>query len=166
MTVYSRTHTPKRVVEAEFTRPANATQYTAGDAVGTSTTNVLTFSRVGKHGDGAVKIAGFRVMKSDGTDITGATFRLHLYTVAPTAIADNAANTVLYANRANYVGYLDTGTMIASGGAAYSHLNVTPPLVVVTGDSGNLYGALETLGTYTPASAETFSVGLTVEQYQ
>lgn len=153
-----------RVVEAEFTRPANTTQYTAVDAVGTATTNVLTFAKVGRYTGAGARIHALRIIKSDGSDITGATFRLHLYKVAPADIADNAANTVLYANRANYLGYLDTGTQIASGGAAYSANNISPALTVVTGASGSIFGALETLGTYTPASAETFSVGMTVER--
>lgn len=157
--------TVKRVVEAEFTRPADTTQYAAADAVGTASTNVLTFNKVGAYTGAGARITGFRLLRSDGADITGATFRLHLYKVAPTGIADNTTNTVLYANRANYLGYLDTGTPVqsGSGSAAISAVNISPGLMVVTGASGAIFGALEVLGTYTPASAETFSIGLTVE---
>lgn len=154
-----------RVTEAEFTRPANATQYTAGDAVGTASTNVLTFSDVGYHTGAAARITALRILKSDGADVTGASFRLHLYKAAPTAVADNSANAVLYAERTDYIGYIDTGTMVVTGGAAIAAVNVSPGLVVTTGAAGVLYGALEAVGTYTPASAETFSVGLTVEKY-
>lgn len=159
-----RTTKAKRVLEAEFTRPANATQYTALDAVGTSTTNVLTFD-AGEYTGSTIRINSVRFFKSDGTDVTGASFRLHLYKSAPTAIADNATNTVLYADRANYLGLVDSGTMVTSGtgSAAFITVNPSPALTVVVGSTGNIYGALEAVGTYTPASSETFSIGMTVE---
>lgn len=159
-----------KTLTATFTRPANTTQYTAKDAVGTATTNVLTFS-----GASAGAGRGGRITKvtivTDNITVTTKSFRLHFYTVAPTAIADNAVNTVLAANAANYVGYVDlptpnSGTLEASGtgGGSYAVTKVDPPLSYVTTTTSKLFGALEAIGAYTPASGEAFTIKVTVER--
>jgi len=158
-----------KVLSASFTRPANTTQYTAKDAVGTATTNVLTFSGASAGAGGGGKIVAAKIIASNIT-VTTKSFRLHIYTAAPTDIADNAVNTVLAANAATYVGFIDlptpnSGTLEASGtgGGSYAVTRVDPPLGYVT-TSSKLYGALEAIGAYTPASAETFTVSITVER--
>jgi hypothetical protein len=170
MASYGVGYRPKvKTLSASFTRPANTTQYTAKDAVGTATTNVLTFTGASSGAGQGGQITKVSIL-SDNITVTTKSFRLHFYTSAPTAIADNAVNTVLYANAANYVGYVDlpaSGTLEASGtgGGSYATVKVDPPLAYVTTTTGQLYGALEAIGAYTPASAEQFTVRVTVEQY-
>lgn len=153
-----------KTISASFTRPANTTAYTAGDAVGTATTNVLSFARAvnGAGGGGEIVKA---VVISDNETITNKSLRLHFYSAAPTAIADNAVNTVLSANAANYLGYVDTGTLIASASDSHATKVVDPPLPFTISSGSTLYCALEAVGGFTPASAEVFTVKVTVRRY-
>src|SRR5688500_2715769 len=112
-----------RTVTATFTRPADTTQYAALDAVGTASTNVMSLALPQKSSGRIVKTV---LMKSTAT-VTLSTFRIHFYTTAVTGIADNAANTILYANAAGYVGSIDPAIMIAaSSGAAVTTTRLDP----------------------------------------
>jgi hypothetical protein len=154
---------------AEFTRPANTTAYTASDAVSNSASApaALTFPNLTR---GNTKSA-YIVKASIATDLKTCTarFRLHLFNgaSAPTAINDNDAQTLLYANRASYVGSIDFAGMTtedATNSTGAFAFNLNPRLPFVTSGSTSLYGLLEALDAFTPASGQNFSVALTVEQ--
>ena len=82
------------------TRPSNATAYTAGDVVGdTSGSAILTFSNMGPN-SGYVLIQSAALIFSDSAVPSGmGSFRVHLYSASPTAIADNAAYDLVSADR-------------------------------------------------------------------
>lgn len=92
---------------ATLTRPADTTAYTAKDAVADSTSapTVLTFSNLARVNAGSGYIVKARLMTNQSTNT--ARFRLHLFDTSPTAINDNAAYTLLWANRATRIGYID-----------------------------------------------------------
>jgi hypothetical protein len=160
---YIQPYAPEiKTLTAEFTRPGDTTAYAAGDAVGTATSAVLTLSNAGKSSGQGGKIRTVKLSKSTAT-VTAATFRVYFYsgTTAPAAIADNAAWTTLYADRAKFVGSVDLSTMISGGGAALIHAAD----VNITYNGRHLYAVIVALGAYAPGNAETFSLAVTVERY-
>ena len=157
----------ERTSSASFARPADTTPYSALDVVSDSTSapTVLTFTGVGRSAGAGGIITKARIL----TDLKTCTarFRLHLYSVAPTAINDNSPMLALWANRAVRVGKIDFVAMTTedptSSTAAYSEfVDIPLPFNCATG-SNKLYGILETLDIFTPASAQNFFIELTAE---
>jgi hypothetical protein len=157
------------VRRAQVARPANTTNYGAGDAIGTATSCILEFDP-GPRGANGGRIQAARLTKSDATTHTNDTFRLLLFNRLPAvAPVDNDAPTTSWIKEADqYVGSIDfevraTGAdadtyegqdFIPSGGLIFGGIN----------KDGKLYGILTALGAYNPASAEVFYVDLFVEQ--
>lgn len=158
-----------RLTSAEFTRPSNTTQYAAGDVVGPVTTPaVQTLLKASWVSGGGGEVVAIRLSKSDAT-VTLATFRVWFYKTAPTAIADNSAWTNLYADREKLIGYRDLDIAVSGGGAAIAQSAATMaplPFVTAAGSSGSLYAVISCVGAYTPASAETFALSVTVKRYK
>lgn len=155
------------ISQTEFTRPADTTAYAALDTVCNSTGSpaALIFTGVARVAAGSGYITRGRIMTSQTT--CTARFRLHLFTVTPTPIADNSPYTLLYANRANRIGVLDFHGLRTegAGSTAANQQNVTDRLpFVCAAASTTIYGILETLDAFTPANAQTFFIGLGVEQ--
>jgi hypothetical protein len=126
---------------------------------------VITFANVARIADGAGYITNVRLVKDEPT-ITNAFFRLWLYNVAPAAIADNAQFTLLYANRATRLGYVDLvatteGTGSDSASAFATNVNLK---FMCAGGGRNLFAVVEAKQAYTPVSGEKFFVELTVDQ--
>lgn len=155
----------KALSAANFTRPGDTTTYAVGDAVNDSTSapTVMTFSSVARVNGGAGYIVGARAMKST-TTTTNALFRLHVYHTTVTAINDNTAQTVLYANRTKRVGAVDLQFYTDGSDCAEAQdFNIRLPFVCDSGDAA-LYGVLQAKGAYVPGNAETFFFELTVER--
>jgi len=154
------------VVAASFTRPANATPYASKDAVSddTASPTVLTFTDIARVNAGTGYIVKARLMTDQATNV--ARFRLHLFNVAPTAINDNAAYTLLWANKEERIGYVDfdgcqtEGT--GSDGANAMNDAVRLHFAAAAG-ARTLYGLLESLDAWTPASGQNFYVELSAE---
>ena len=155
----------RRIAASEVTRPANTTAYAAGDAVGTATSSVLTLSNAARQNSGGGRVLAVRLFKS-GTTVTNATFTIHFFNTAPTDVADNAALDILYAQQSRYIGNLALSTMVVGGsGGGYAYLNANPPLWYSTASGSKaLYAVIVATAAYTPASAETFTLSVTVEQ--
>ena len=155
----------KKITATEITRPANTTAYTAGDAVGGASSSVLTLSNAARTNSGGGRILGVRLFKS-GTTVTSATFTVLFFNSSPTDVADNAAFNLTYAEKAYFVGSVALSTMTvqgSGGGFAFSYPN--PPLWFQTATSSKaLYAVVTAAAGYTPASAETFSLNVVVEQ--
>jgi hypothetical protein len=150
-----------------FARPADTTAYAAKDAVSNSTSSpsILTFSGAGRVNAGTGTVVGVRITTDQSTNT--AEFRLHLYAIAPTAINDNAAFTLLWANRDKRIGAIDIGPLFTEGSgsdaASDIYVEFRLPFKCDTSDT-NLYAMLETLSAFTPASAQNFHISLSVEQ--
>lgn len=142
-----------------ITRPSNTTAYTAGDVVGdTGGSAILTLSSVGPSG-GFVLIQSISLVFSDSTVPSGmGSFRIHLYSATPTAIADNAAFDLVSGERANYMGYIDMPTPQDFGSTLYTQADYPGRLVKLAAASTSLFAEIETRGAYTPVSASTVTL--------
>lgn len=149
-----------------FTRPANTTQYSANDLVANSATAgsvvPMQFGAPQLNGRGKV----FRVsLFKDVETTTAASFKIHLFSASPVVTnGDNGAFAVSTA--ANYLGAVSIDQ--SSGATATStdlwkDATVSPNIGFSVPNSGAIYGLLEAIGTYTPASGESFTVTLDIE---
>lgn len=150
-----------------LTRPSDTTAYTAKDAIADSTSapHPWVFTGVVSHIGGGGQIIKAILLTSQTTNVEA--FRLHLYNAAPTALNDNAACTApLLADVASYVGTLNfpAAQTEGTGATAAYAVNAYDVLAVETAADANLYGILETPSGFTPASAQTFEILLTVVQ--
>jgi hypothetical protein len=152
-------------VSASFTRPADTNQYAAGDLIANSVTAgsvvPMAFPLGGNALPGATRITRFRMSKS-GTSVTTAQFRLHLYGALPTvANGDNGAWSSSQA--ANYLGSIDGPTTLKAftdGAADVGAATAGSEFFIRLPSGTTIYGLLANLSTYTPASAEVFTVTL------
>ncbi len=153
-----------------FTRPADTTQYTALDLVANDVDAAdvvpLTFSISGMFAKGLTtgRIVGGDLEKSSGTT-TVASFSLHLFTRTKTLSGgDNAAMAVN-----NYDGYignllidLSSSALDVVGTPLFKHGFASTPFHFEA-ETEELFGYLQAIGAYAPASEETFRVGLHIE---
>lgn len=153
------------ITTASFTRPADTTAYAAQDVVSNSTSvpSVLTFSNAARVNGGTGLILSARHLKNS-TTTTGATYRLHLYTAAPSAINDNNPFTLLYANRAIRIGFIDFNHQ--TGGTGSDSTNALTTFVnlpfVCDAVSTSLFGILTVTSAYTPTSGEQHFIELQI----
>lgn len=153
---------------ATVTRPSDTTAYAAKDAIGPTVAAVIEFAGMARANGGTGTIVKARLMTNQSTNT--AQFRLHLFHTAPTPIADNSPYTLLAANQANRVGMIDfpacstegTGSDAAASMRPSSDGSYPPPNLWYKTASADtkLYGILETLTAFTPASAQTVFVEL------
>lgn len=160
--------------EATFNRPANTTAYASGQLIANSTTAGsvvplnLTAARIAT---GSFTIARLRLRKT-GSSIAGASFRVHLFSVAPT-VANGDGGILSASGSASYLGRYDvvmdqaftdgaigignpiTG-LLTEGGVAQV------PVKLASGQS--IFALIEARGAYTPVSGETFTLALDVLQ--
>lgn len=151
---------------AEFTRPANTTAYAALDAISDSTTapNDLEFTGLGAGSAGGGKITKVKVLTDQATNTSA--YRLHLFSAAPTPVNDNDPQTLLYANRATWLGSITTSAAAPEGTGSTAAWAVSPALnfpFKCAADSQTVYGMLQTVGGFTPASGQKFYIELTAE---
>jgi len=139
-----------------ITRPSNTTAYTAGDVVGdTGGSAILTFSNMGPN-SGYVLIQSAALIFSDSAVPSGmGSFRVHLYSASPTAIADNAAYDLVSADRSAYMGYFDLPAPVDFGSTLYTQTDYIGRMIKMATNSTTVYAQIETKGAYTPVSAST-----------
>ena len=139
-----------------ITRPSNATAYTAGDVVGdTGGSAILTLSSIGPN-SGYILLQSAALIFSDSAVPSGmASFRVHLYSASPTAIADNAAFDLVSGDRAGYLGFFDIPTPVDFGSTLYAQTDYIGRMIKMATGSTTLYAEIETKGAYTPVSAST-----------
>jgi hypothetical protein len=141
---------PLYKAEATITRPNDTTGYTALDVVSTQAGAVLTFDNLGP-ANGVVLITAARIRLDVAAVPSGmGVMRLHLYTSAPAAIADNAAFNLPAGDRAKYIGSIDIGTPADLGDTLWAANDEVRKQVILTGDS--VYGILQTVAAYTPTA--------------
>ena len=157
--------------EAEITRPNDTTAYIAKDVIASSTSSpvVITFSDMARVIGGSGVIIRARLMTDQKTNT--ASYRLHLFHTAPTAIADNSPYTMLYLNATNRIGAIDFGAMATEDATnstaaatmrpSYDGSYPPPNLWFKTNsDTKNIYGILTTLSAFTPAAQQKFFIEL------
>ena len=143
---------------SEFTRPGDTAAYQIGDVVGTNPGTLLSFSVPRTPGF----ICSVRVTKSTVTTASSSV-RLYLFSAAPAAIADNSPFTLLYADRASLIGFVDL-LFVTEGVGSDSAVAETESLRLPFDlAGGNIYGVLVAEAAYAPGNAEKFYAVLTVE---
>lgn len=153
-------------VAVEVTRTSGVTTaYVAKQVYNAAVGAGLTFANMaGAVGGGGV-IVKARIATDQKTNV--ARFRLHLWKVAPTFLNDYANFLYLYANEANYLGPIDFDALQTedptNSTAAYSQ-RVGNLLPFVCGATASLFGEIEVLDAFTPASAQKVTVTLTASR--
>lgn len=159
------------VVSASFTRPADTTAYASGDLVANNTTATsvtpLTFafpvdSTPGNQtaaADKSILLIKRVGLSKSGTNVTNATFRVHLFSQNPAATSPvgitNGDNGIFSIAKAGYLGYVEFASMNAMKDGAAKHELADD---MMSPEETSLFGFIEARGAYTPASAEVFTV--------
>lgn len=153
------------IIGASFTRPANVTAYAAGQLVANSTTagSVAPLSFTIRPENRGSMIRRVRI-KKNGTSITNASFRVHIYEPAPITCANGDGGVWSTNQMANYVGSVDVtldkaftdGAQGVGAPASGSEINF---------DVGMCNVLLEARGAYTPNSGEIFTVELELVRF-
>jgi len=157
---------PHSVVSAEFARPADTTGYTAKDVCGnTGTAANLTVTNIARVNGGSGIICKARLM-SDNKALVGR-YRLHLFNIAPTPIADNSPYLLLWANRTARIGQIDFDAMATedvtnSTASVSQNTAIRLPYTCAAG-SRTLTGILEVIDAYTPVASTNMFVELESE---
>jgi hypothetical protein len=169
-----------RVATVTITRPDNATAYSIGDRICTTTGTTDTgsvFLGLGEtmYGNGYVTKCKLFTNASGFT----AALRLHLYTLASgqtiatgTTVADNAAISILYADASKYVGFIDLTTWVSTAGSTFSIVDTERLCFQSAAFRGELagrgtfVGILEARGGFTPAASQQFQIELTTDAYE
>jgi hypothetical protein len=142
-------------IAVSFARPNDTTAYTAGDAVGAASA-ILTFAGITPTGSapGRNLLITSAALRIDVTSVPSgmSTFRLHLYTAAPAAIADNAPWDLVAGDRTAYQGYIEFTAPADMGSTLWSQLDSVNHQVQLADGSTTLYGVLQTQGAYTPTA--------------
>lgn len=164
-----------KVIAVEFNRPTDSPSpiaYTAKDAIANSTGSptLLTFSGITPDVSQFGYITKVRLMTNNSAwaSTNAAVIKLHLYKNQPTAIADNAPFTILYANRANRIGTITFPALSTEGSGSDSATALwTGALAFESRPSNNtIYGMLEVdsfSGTLTPTNAQSFFIEITTD---
>lgn len=165
---------PFKLLSQTITRPADTTAYASGDLVANSTTagSVTPFRFTGAARNVGAKTEIMRAsLQVSQALLANGTFRLHLFSKAPTVTGgDNAALDVA-SNLAAYIGWFEIAlSIIGTGQGAYG---VSSP--VATGAAGHavrydtanadLWGLLEARAAYVPTSAMTLTAGISGKQW-
>lgn len=146
-----------------FARTADTNAYAANDVVGATGTGggVLSFTDMAASAGQVLLINSATLVIDRNTVPSGmAGFRLHLFKDAPTSVDDNAAFPLTSAgDKAGYLGYIDFALPTLMGAVLVSQAtSVNLQMVGLTGTT--LYGELQTLGAFTPASATSHTITL------
>lgn len=161
----------------EVVRPNDANAYAANDIVASLTATPIVdwaFPTIPRQAGGTGYVVKAKLFTNQAACV--ARFRLHLYTSAPTAIADNAQCTVLYANAGTWMGFIDFPACQQLGGTSddCAQSEVVPgvtgkasvatlPLGVTADATKKIYGLLETLDAFTPAALQKFRIALELD---
>jgi hypothetical protein len=143
------------------TRPNNTDAYTALDVIGTAVTSTLTFTDAFLQAGGHFIIMGASLRIDVNAVPSGmGSFKLHLYSALPTAIADNAAFNLAAADRDKYLGSIELDTPTDLGDTIYTQKdNINMKRKLAT-DSTTIYGVLQTVNAFTPSANTVKTVKL------
>lgn len=146
---------------AVFIRPNDATPYSANDAVSPSGASYVTFSGLLDSGQDVYITNASLLIREVSVPAGMGSFRLHLFNAVPSGTADNAAFAMPSGDVDKYKGFVEIATPVRVGGVYIYRRNdtVNTQVALASGDS-SLYGVLETLNGWTPASGCEFRVSL------
>lgn len=140
---------------ATFTRPADTIAYAANDVVGTADANI-TFENVLATAQQFLLTGAKLIIESNAIPSGMGGFTLHLFSVNPVVIADNAAFNIPVLNDDNYIGAVQLSTPVDRGDILVSQNDNINMNGVLTTTS--LYGILTTDNAHTPVSATVYKL--------
>lgn len=144
---------PRYVSKVSVERPDNTTAYAALDVLGgaSAALSVLEIPNIAPTGGGPIVLLYSSLLVSVNALPSGfGQTRLHLFSSAPTAIADNAAFNLIAADRAKYLGYLTLGTPLDLGDTLFAEDDFLRKAVIAT--SSSLFAVAQTLAAFTPSA--------------
>jgi hypothetical protein len=149
-----------------FVRPANTTAYADNDLVANSTTagSVVPLDfNLGGGGGHIVRV----VLRKSGTTTTNADFTIRLFEASPTVA--NGDNGPISHDYARHIMTLAIGQMVAGTDDAYviKNLGETGGVFYAGGlhvAERRIFALVEANAAYTPASAEEFTLELTIDK--
>lgn len=134
-----------------------------------------TFQRIMRLADvvlengGSGAIVGVRLQVRNAT-VTNGTFRVRFYTSPIDQIADNAAFTLLDANKAKRVGYVDLTILVTEGAGSDASevgaLLAQPLPFTCEAARKDLFVQITAIGAFTPASGDTFRLEVSIKRDQ
>jgi hypothetical protein len=138
--------------EKTFNRPANTTPYVAARAIGSATTAIHEIN-LGVAPGSLVQLDTVTLTMARGTLPSGmTTVDCHLFTAAPTAIADNGAFNLSTGDRTAYAGLITLDPVALIGGSfCYSRSKYQGLQVKLL--TSSVFVVPITAGAYTPISA-------------
>lgn len=141
-----------------FARPGNASGYTAGDVVGSTSTAAHQLANAGPTG-GAVLVQSVDMFIDHNAVPAGMTgFRVHFFNVAPSGVADNAVFNLLAGERSSYCGYADLATPQDLGNTIWTQSDYVGRMIKLASGQTSLWAEIETRGAYTPASGTAYGL--------
>jgi len=147
------------VSSSSNTRPADTTPYPALSVVSSNPASYEQFDSIGPAAGGKVLLTLLKLRWDSSALPAGmGYFRLHLYNAAPTPIADNAAFNLIAADRDKYMGFIELPPPLDLGDTLYTEteaMNYAIRKEVTVLSGGTIYGILQTVNAFTPASAIT-----------
>lgn len=144
---------PRYTSRVAVTRPANTTSYAAGDVLGAASAAVIEFPNLAPVGGGPLLITYASLLAEVSAIPAGmGAIRLHLYSSAPTAIADNDAFDLPSGDRAKYLGsiQLSVNANCDLGATVFVEDDYLRKHIVAS--STSIFGIAQTLAAYAPTS--------------
>lgn len=152
-------------VQVAFARTADTTAYTALDVIGIDAAGsagnaIQTFALIGPSAGGII-ITGADLMYEAASIPSGMTnLVLHLFDTSPTAILDNAAFVLGATDTGKYLGNINLGAPAVVGQVLFTEANGLGKEVKLAVASTSIYGIIQTVGGFTPASGTLIKVRL------
>jgi len=140
---------PRYIAKVAVTRPDDTTAYAANDVLGTDPASVIEFANIAPQGGGTIVLLYASLMINVGSGGPSQT-RLHLYSSAPTAIADNAAFNLSSGDRAKYLGYVTLPAPIDLGDTMFAEDDFLRKTITAT--SSSVFALAETISVFTPTA--------------
>lgn len=141
------------------TRPNDTTAYAQLDVLSADPAAVIEFANIAPAGGGPIVLLYASLVVSEGAVPAGmGQTKLHLYSSAPTAIADNAAYNLPSGDRGKYLGNITLGTPADLGDTLFVEDDYLRKQVVAT--SSSIYAIAQTVGAFTPTAQSVLTWNL------
>lgn len=146
----------------DITRPNNTSSYTVGNVVGdTGGSAILEFQNIGPAGGNIFLTSAWLRIDLPSIPVSMTSFRLHLYSAAPDALADRGAWDLLSSgDRSKYRSYVDLGAPVDVGSSLYCQVDGINKQIPLGAGSTSLFGLLVTTGGYAGAVSTVYAVRL------
>lgn len=144
---------------------AGAGAHNANEVMSTDDGEILEFETGLAAGSSGIILSSLVTLAAGDVFAGQAGYRLHLFKVAPTVIADNAAFSILVAELANYVGYIDISSL-TDFTASCAALDVGHNLdFTLAAADTKLYGQLVCKGTDTTVNTVVMTINLGIAAF-